>query len=59
MSSIEYTNYPGEGEKRRVIWTDNNWIGLTDRWVQELVDKGYEFIDRRSNVPPKPAETGD
>ena len=51
MSSIEYTNRPGEGEKRRVIWTDTNWIGLHQAWVDELVADGYELIDRRTKSP--------
>ena len=50
MSSIEYTNYAGEGEKRRVIWTDANYIGLTNEWVAELIAAGYEFIDNRKKT---------
>ena len=51
MSSIEWTPKP------RVIWTDTNYLGLTEEWVAELVAEGYEFIDRRTNHMSKDRRT--
>jgi len=45
MSSINWSH-----KDMTVIWTNTNYIGLTEEWVKELVGKGYKFIDKRKKM---------
>ena len=34
--------------RHTVVWDDNNWLGLYQEWVDELVADGYTLIDNRT-----------
>ena len=40
MSSIDFLT-------KTVIWTDNDYIGLNDAWVENMISHGYTLIDQR------------
>ena len=49
MTSINFSNIPGQPARRWVVLTDNDFLGMDEAWLQELVDKGIDVPRARTN----------